>query len=106
MGNQFNFDQQPDETPEAWLARLQVASPEGLNMDQRFSHQHRKERAERLVKGAQKCSKPMHKAEMLPQTKGPDGEPGLLLSRRSRLCAVIWVLLFRLPGRPPQRWRR
>ena len=72
MGNQFNFDQQPDETPEAWLARLQVVSAEGMTLHQRFSHQHRKERAERLVKGAQQPSEPMRKRETLFRMPRPD----------------------------------
>src|SRR5437667_11570750 len=101
MGNQLNFDQQPDETPEAWLARVQGISPEGMPLHQRFSHQHGKERAERLVKGAQKLSEPMRKAETLPGMP-PDsvetGSDGKGRPGRRALLAVLLIIAFVITG--------
>lgn len=102
MGNQPNFEQQPDETPEAWLARLQVVSPEGMTMHQRFSHQHRKERAERLVKGASKPSEPMRRAEPLSRLSQPDsvemGSDGKGRSGRRALLAVLLIVALAVAG--------
>jgi len=58
VSDQGNFDQRPDETAEAWLARLRAISQEGMVMHQRFSYLHRKEGAERLVKQGPKAPEP------------------------------------------------
>jgi hypothetical protein len=102
MGNQLNYDQLPDETPEAWLARLQVVSPEGMTLDQRFCHQHRKERAERLVKGAQKPSAPIRKGETLPRMPQPNsietGCDGKGHAGRRVILAVILIVALAVAG--------
>src|SRR5437867_1660446 len=102
MGKQCNFDQQPDESPEAWLARLQAVSPEGMTMDQRFSHQHRKEQAERLVKGLPKPSQPMREAETLPRMPSPEsietGSEGKERPGRGALLAVLLIVALAVAG--------
>lgn len=73
MRDQGNFDQRPGETAEAWLARLRAVSQEGMVMHQRFSYQHQKEGAERLVKQAQKASGSPRAAETPPPGNGTAG---------------------------------
>jgi hypothetical protein len=102
MGNQFNFDQQPDETPEAWLSRLQVVSLQGMTMYQRFSHQHGKEQAERLVKGARNPREPIRKGETLPRMPQPDSvETGCDAkgpAGRGVILAVLLIVALALVG--------
>jgi hypothetical protein len=104
VSDQGNFDQRPGETAEAWLARLRAISQEGMVMHQRFSYQHQKEGAERLVKLAQKPPEPLCSTETLPPSNATAGAreatPGTLesvkdafrhLTQEERQAFALWL---------------
>jgi hypothetical protein len=104
VSDQGNFDQRPGETAEAWLARLRAVSQEGMVMHQRFSYQHQKEGAERLVKQSQKPPGPLRSTETPPPGNGTAGArkatPGTLesvkdafrhLTQEERQQFALWL---------------